>query len=323
MSRALPVLALLLFPATASAAGSGGTLAGPTARGFTATPASVAPARRSRSRSAPRRARSCGSTCSPPAGPRSACDSAAWSGGDRARRLDGRRRPPASTPRGSSSAAPGSTRYLRVAAERRAPAAAAPRRRRHPATLATTGSKVFPVQGPYTLRRRGLALRRRPHRSHPPGPGHRRRRGHAGRRPGRRHRALDRLPGRGRRHYVVIAGADGRHYVFMHLQAGSIVVTKGAPVTAGQRLGSVGNTGASERPAPALRDLGQRLVGLEGLRPDRPAARSSRPGPPRRSIAAISDAQPSLVSGSLRLPHFGDCTHDGQPDSHGHSLTSR
>ena len=30
-----------------------------------------------------------------------------------------------------------------------------------------------------------------------------------------------------------------------------------------------------------------------------------------------------MDSGSLRLPHFGDCTHDGQPLSHGHSLTSR
>ena len=49
-------------------------------------------------------------------------------------------------------------------------------------------------------------------------------------------------------HYVVIAGDDGRHYVFMHLQAGSIVVAKGAPVVAGQRIGSVGNTGASEGP---------------------------------------------------------------------------
>src|SRR3954468_19788064 len=37
------LLALLVFPAAASAAGSGGTLAGPTARGFTATPATVAP----------------------------------------------------------------------------------------------------------------------------------------------------------------------------------------------------------------------------------------------------------------------------------------
>jgi murein DD-endopeptidase MepM/ murein hydrolase activator NlpD len=49
-------------------------------------------------------------------------------------------------------------------------------------------------------------------------------------------------------HYVVIAGADGRHYVFMHLQAGSIAVTKGAAVAAGQRLGAVGSSGASSGP---------------------------------------------------------------------------
>ena len=40
-------------------------------------------------------------------------------------------------------------------------------------------------------------------------------------------------------------------------------------------------------------------------------------------MVRINLTQPSLSSGSLRLPHFGDCTHDGQPDSHGHSLTSR
>ena len=41
------------------------------------------------------------------------------------------------------------------------------------------------------------------------------------------------------------------------------------------------------------------------------------------SIASSSSSAPCLCSGSLRLPHFGDCTHDGQPDSHGHSLISR
>jgi murein DD-endopeptidase MepM/ murein hydrolase activator NlpD len=34
----------------------------------------------------------------------------------------------------------------------------------------------------------------------------------------------------------------------MHLQAGSIAVTKGAAVAAGQRVGAVGSTGASSGP---------------------------------------------------------------------------
>jgi len=46
-------------------------------------------------------------------------------------------------------------------------------------------------------------------------------------------------------HYLVIRGDDGRDYVFMHLQDGSLAVTKGQAVTAGQRLGSVGSTGDS------------------------------------------------------------------------------
>jgi len=41
------------------------------------------------------------------------------------------------------------------------------------------------------------------------------------------------------------------------------------------------------------------------------------------SIRPISCAEPSFDNGSLRLPHLGDCTHDGQPFSHGHSLMSR
>jgi len=47
-------------------------------------------------------------------------------------------------------------------------------------------------------------------------------------------------------HYVVLDGDDeGRDYVFMHLRAGSITVTRGQSVRAGQRIGEVGNTGAS------------------------------------------------------------------------------
>jgi murein DD-endopeptidase MepM/ murein hydrolase activator NlpD len=47
-------------------------------------------------------------------------------------------------------------------------------------------------------------------------------------------------------HYVVLDGAgEDRDYVFMHFQTGSTVVTEGQTVSAGQRLGNVGNTGAS------------------------------------------------------------------------------
>jgi murein DD-endopeptidase MepM/ murein hydrolase activator NlpD len=49
-------------------------------------------------------------------------------------------------------------------------------------------------------------------------------------------------------HYVVIRGDDGRDYVFMHMVDGSVTVTKGGFVTAGQQIGAVGSTGASSGP---------------------------------------------------------------------------
>jgi murein DD-endopeptidase MepM/ murein hydrolase activator NlpD len=49
---------------------------------------------------------------------------------------------------------------------------------------------------------------------------------------------------KGAGHYIVISG----DYVFMHLQAGSILVAKGQAVVPGQRIASVGNTGESEGP---------------------------------------------------------------------------
>jgi murein DD-endopeptidase MepM/ murein hydrolase activator NlpD len=49
-------------------------------------------------------------------------------------------------------------------------------------------------------------------------------------------------------HYVVEHADDGRDFVFMHLQDGSVVVTAGQPVAAGQRLGAVGSTGESQGP---------------------------------------------------------------------------
>jgi hypothetical protein len=51
---------------------------------------------------------------------------------------------------------------------------------------------------------------------------------------------------RGAGHYVVLDGRDeDRDYVFMHLRSGSTVVAQGERVRTGQRIGEVGNTGAS------------------------------------------------------------------------------
>jgi murein DD-endopeptidase MepM/ murein hydrolase activator NlpD len=48
--------------------------------------------------------------------------------------------------------------------------------------------------------------------------------------------------------YLVVRGDDGRDYVFMHLQKGSLLVTKGQAVLAGQRIGAVGATGDAGGP---------------------------------------------------------------------------
>ena len=48
--------------------------------------------------------------------------------------------------------------------------------------------------------------------------------------------------------YLVLRGDDRRDYVYMHLQDGSLLVDKGAVVTGGQRIASVGNTGRSSGP---------------------------------------------------------------------------
>ena len=117
-----------------------------------------------------------------------------------------------------------------------------------PATLTATGSKTFPVQGPFTFGGEGskFGVARTGH-SHQ----------------GQDLAAAEGTPvvspiagtvyhvayqAKGAGYYVVVAGVDGRHYVFMHLQAGSTVVAKGATVAAGQRLANVGNTGGSDGP---------------------------------------------------------------------------
>lgn len=134
-------------------------------------------------------------------------------------------------------------RPLTVGAKPAAPAPPAP-----PATLTSTGSRIFPVQGPFDF---GGELSRF-------GAG---RTGHIHQ--GQDVAAAEGTPvvtpiagtvfqvayqARGAGYYVVIAGVDGRHYVFMHLQADSTVVAKGAAVAAGQRIANVGNTGGSDGP---------------------------------------------------------------------------
>jgi murein DD-endopeptidase MepM/ murein hydrolase activator NlpD len=117
-----------------------------------------------------------------------------------------------------------------------------------PATLTTTGSKTFPVQGSFTFgsdgSRFGVA-----------------RTGHTHQ--GQDIAAAEGTPvvspiagtvfhvayqAKGAGYYVVVHGADNRHYVFMHLQANSTLVAKGQAVAAGQRLANVGNTGGSDGP---------------------------------------------------------------------------
>jgi murein DD-endopeptidase MepM/ murein hydrolase activator NlpD len=202
---------LLILPATASAQ-SGGTLAGPTARSYSASPASVAPGARV--------------TFALRATPGALVRVDVLAPGKAAVRV-----------KLGTVGEKGSLRGT----WRAAVAAAA-------AVTATTTSKVFPVQGAYSFggpdARFGVG------------------------RPGHTHQGQDITaaegtpvvtPAAGSVHwtafqeggagyYVVIAGADGRHYVFMHLQEGSIAVTKGAPVTAGQRVGLVGSTGSSTGP---------------------------------------------------------------------------
>jgi murein DD-endopeptidase MepM/ murein hydrolase activator NlpD len=112
----------------------------------------------------------------------------------------------------------------------------------------TAASGVFPVQGPYSLGGEGARF--------------------GARRTGHTHQGQDVLAAAGTPvvapragfvswrafqvdgagHYVVVRGDDARDYVFMHLQDGSVLVQKGQAVTAGQQLGAVGSTGASDGP---------------------------------------------------------------------------
>ena len=59
---------------------------------------------------------------------------------------------------------------------------------------------------------------------------------------------MARLPGGGAGHYVVVRADDGRDFVFMHMQNGSITVTKGSVLAAGQVFAKAGSTGDASGP---------------------------------------------------------------------------
>jgi murein DD-endopeptidase MepM/ murein hydrolase activator NlpD len=247
----LLLLVLLIFPASASAGGSGGTLAGPTAQRFTASPATVQPNAKV--------------TFALAATPGALVRVDVIAPGKAATRVRLGRVGESGSLRGTWTAAvaagkytarlvvtgAGVTRYYRAPLNVVVPPPA-PAATPVPATLtgtaSTTASKLFPVQGPYSFggpdARFGVG------------------------RPGHTHQgqdivAAERTPvvtpiagivhwtayqAAGAGYYVVIAGVDGRAYTFMHLQEGSTAVTKGATVVAGQRVGLVGATGDASGP---------------------------------------------------------------------------
>jgi len=241
----LPLLLLAVLAAPAHASGSGGAIAGPTARSFSAKPEVVAPGAKVTFavRATPGARLRVDLLIPGRAAARTSLGRVGSSG--LVRRTWTAAVPPGKYTARVAVTGAGATRYLRVPLSVVAPTPPPPPA---PASLSTATSGLFPVQGPYTLGNEGSRF----------GAG---RTGHTHQ--GQDIAAAEGTPvvtprggfvhwiayqANGAGHYVVIAGDDGRHYVFMHLQAGSIVVAKGAPVAAGQRIGSVGNTGASEGP---------------------------------------------------------------------------
>jgi murein DD-endopeptidase MepM/ murein hydrolase activator NlpD len=247
---ALAALAFAVSAAPAAATGTGGAVAGPTAKGFSVAPSSVAPGagvtfafRASSSASA----RVDLLTPGKPA-------VRAQLGRVKARRLTRLAwTPPAGAlPAGKYTArlvvsGRGTRFYLRapLIVVAPPPPAAAPL----PATPAAVPSAgVFPLEGPFTFGFEGARF--------------------GAARSGHIHQGQDIVAdagtpvvspragvvhwvayqARGAGYYVVVQGDDGRHYVFMHLLQGSTAVVKQQRVTAGQRLGAVGDTGASEGP---------------------------------------------------------------------------
>jgi murein DD-endopeptidase MepM/ murein hydrolase activator NlpD len=250
--RAFPaLLALLIVPSTAYASGgSGGTLAGPTASAFSATPSSVTPGAKV--------------TFALRATPGARVRVDVLAPGRPAVRVRLGRVGDSGKSAGMWTAAVGTgkytarlvvsgagvTRYVRTPLTvvtpppKPTPTPAPPT----PARPTAVTSRIFPVQGPYTFGGDGARF--------------------GASRTGHSHQGQDIVAALGTPvvspiagtvhwtssqaggagYYVVVAGADGRHYVFMHLQAGSTAVAKGAPVAAGQRLGAVGSTGVSTGP---------------------------------------------------------------------------
>ena len=72
------------------------------------------------------------------------------------------------------------------------------------------------------------------------------------------------------------------------------------------------------RPWPGRTPSRSSPCGLCGRRHSDKRHRATAP-----CIVCISSSAPALCSGSFRLPHLGLCTHEGQPDSQGHSPISR
>ena len=235
--------AVLAAPATAHASGSGGALAGPRVGSFSAAPRVIAPGAKL--------------TLAIRATPGARLRLDVLAPGRAAARLTLGRVGRSGTLRRTrtikvaagtytarlAATAAGTTRYARMPLTVVAPAPP-----ETPASFSAATSAIFPVQGPFSFG--GEASRF--------GAG---RTGHTHQ--GQDIAAAEGTPvvtprggvvhwighqAKGAGHFVVIAGDDGRHYVFMHLQAGSIAVAKGAAVLAGQRIAAVGNTGASEGP---------------------------------------------------------------------------
>ena len=115
---------------------------------------------------------------------------------------------------------------------------------------------------------------------------------------------------------------DGLIDLFEALRLANVTLWQRTPADQRQRLGIHAERG------PESYDLAFRMIAghdrfhlaqarraLEALRDVLRLSPTRRP-----RIAASSDAAPCLSSGSLPLPHFGDCTHEGHPREHGHCV---